>query len=77
MDLNGTTFGSVAVYQCREGLTLNGESTRMCQANGEWSGNEPTCEGTYPGNCVTKSKSDVELCYLISYFNKEELQLPM
>ena len=41
----GNTFGSQANYSCSEGYVLNGISTRMCQADGQWSGSEPLCEG--------------------------------
>ena len=40
---NGTTFGQTATYSCDPGYNLVGNSTRMCQADGVWSGNEPTC----------------------------------
>ena len=39
----GTTFGQTATYSCDTGYTLVGDSTRTCQADGMWSGNEPTC----------------------------------
>ena len=41
----GTTFGQTATYSCDTGYTLEGNSTRTCQANGMWSGSEPTCQG--------------------------------
>ena len=34
----------VVVYKCDEGYSLIGPSTRICQSNGEWSGEEPFCE---------------------------------
>ena len=40
----GTTFGQTATYSCNTGYNLVGDSTRTCQATGEWSGSEPTCE---------------------------------
>ena len=40
----GTTFGETATYSCNTGYNLVGDSTRTCQATGEWSGSEPTCE---------------------------------
>ena len=43
---NGTTFGSIAVYNCNEGLILLGSDTRVCQADGVWSGDPPTCGET-------------------------------
>ena len=41
---NGTTFGQTATYSCNTGYNLVGNSTRMCQATGVWSGSAPTCE---------------------------------
>ena len=40
---NGTTFRQIATYSCNAGYNLVGESTHMCQADGMWSGREPTC----------------------------------
>ena len=40
---NGTTFGQTATYSCDTGYNLLEDITRTCQANGVWSGNEPTC----------------------------------
>ena len=41
----GTTFGQTATYSCDTGYNLVGNSTRTCQADGVWSGSEPTCQG--------------------------------
>ena len=41
----GTTFGQNATYSCNTGYSLVGNSTRTCQATGNWSGSEPTCQG--------------------------------
>ena len=41
----GTSLGQTATYSCNTGYNLVGDSTRTCQATGEWSGSEPTCEG--------------------------------
>ena len=38
-----TTFKRKATYTCDTGYKLVGDSTRMCQATGVWSGSEPTC----------------------------------
>ena len=40
----GTTFGQTATYSCNTGYNLVGDSTRSCQANGDWSGSDPTCQ---------------------------------
>jgi len=41
--LSGTIFGSTATYTCNTGFVLLGDETRICQANGEWSGLIPLC----------------------------------
>ena len=44
VSLTGTILGSKATYSCNSGYVLEGESTRVCQSNGKWSGEAPTCE---------------------------------
>ena len=39
----GTTLNRLATYSCNCGYCLVGDETRTCQANGQWSGSEPTC----------------------------------
>ena len=41
----GTTNGQTATYSCNTGYNLVGDSTRTCQATGNWSGSAPTCAG--------------------------------
>ena len=43
VSLTTTTFGSVATYSCEEGYLLEGFPMRECQANGNWSEEEPVC----------------------------------
>ncbi len=38
------TFPNVIEYQCVSGYELNGSSSAMCQANGEWSVTVPSCD---------------------------------
>ena len=52
VSLTGTTFGSVATYTCQLGYSVVGSLTRLCGANGEWSGQEPVCEGG--SGCILK-----------------------
>ena len=40
-----TTFNQTATYSCNTGYNLTGDSTRTCQATGNWSGSAPTCVG--------------------------------
>ena len=42
---SGTTFGQTATYSCETGYNLVGDSTRTCQATGNWSGSAPACQG--------------------------------
>ena len=36
-------FGSVAVYFCDDNFELDGDKSRTCQFNGQWSGTMPFC----------------------------------
>ncbi|KAH0631151.1 hypothetical protein JD844_005313 [Phrynosoma platyrhinos] len=45
------TVGSVVRYSCLEGRGLIGNSTRMCQLDGRWSGSLPHCSGSSQGLC--------------------------
>ena len=40
---DGTTLESIATYTCNDGFCLEGDSMRVCQPDGTWSGDEPTC----------------------------------
>ncbi|KAH3725860.1 hypothetical protein DPMN_051712 [Dreissena polymorpha] len=39
----GTKFEAVANYSCNEGFKLVGDTSRICQNTGTWSGVQPTC----------------------------------
>ena len=39
----GNEAGDRATYICNSGYELVGQSTRICQTNGQWSPGEPTC----------------------------------
>ena len=41
----GTNFQSRATFSCNATLTLIGDTHRECQADGKWSGTQPTCGG--------------------------------
>ena len=43
MTLSGLSVGSVATYQCKDGLYLIGPSQIECQATGSWSHEPPLC----------------------------------
>ena len=41
-----TSHGSMGLYQCKDGFSLKGRNTTVCQY-GEWSGDTPSCEETH------------------------------
>ena len=48
--INSTTIGSEAIYTCGPGFAIvplseSGEVTRVCESNGNWTGEEPLCIG--------------------------------
>ena len=44
---DGSLVGAVAIYTCDPSFRLIGVDSRVCQENGSWSGEAPTCEGNY------------------------------
>ena len=65
------TVGSTAQYQCEPTHALNGSSIRTCQADGTWSGVEPTCDSEYMiCECIITKvdlHSNVFACYHIIF----------
>ncbi|XP_054557111.1 CUB and sushi domain-containing protein 1 [Talpa occidentalis] len=45
------TYGAHVHYSCKGGQSLVGNSTRICQEDGRWSGAPPHCTGSNPGFC--------------------------
>ncbi|XP_023209865.1 CUB and sushi domain-containing protein 3-like isoform X1 [Centruroides sculpturatus] len=41
--------GNLVLYSCNVGYMLSGNSTRMCENDGTWSGKAPTCHPIYCG----------------------------
>ena len=44
--------GSVALYVCNSGFRLDGQRTRVCQSDGSYSGQAPTCVGMFIVNKI-------------------------
>jgi len=60
--LTGTTFSSRVTYTCSVNFMLSGEETRVCQADGTWSGILPTCERMFEHTmCVWCVVCDVHM----------------
>ena len=59
----GTTLGQTATYSCNAGYDLVGNSTRVCETTGLWSGSAPTC----PSKLVIINHQ-VRLCIYVYIF---------
>ena len=59
VELELNTFGSQASYSCMPGYTLQGEEQRTCLSTGEWSGEEPFCQGNRPYSSITTVRAIV------------------
>ena len=57
---NGVTYGDVFTYkstillECDPQYKLVGDLTRTCQANGSWTGSQPTCQGKQKDQLLLK-----------------------
>ena len=49
MCYSGDSVGSVAVYFCTDGYSLEGDTTRECLSSGLWNGSTPQCVETIKG----------------------------
>ena len=47
VDLPETVFRSSATYSCDSGFLLIGNDTRVCQEDGQWSGDDPVCQSKF------------------------------
>ncbi|XP_064386242.1 sushi, von Willebrand factor type A, EGF and pentraxin domain-containing protein 1-like [Halichondria panicea] len=56
----GTTYQGTATYTCDTGYTRSGGQTRTCQANGYWSGSEPSCNLVNCGSLSAPSNGAVD-----------------
>ena len=62
VSITGTIYGQTATYSCNTGYDLVGNSTRVCQATGVWSGSAPTCQGTL---LLSSTKYQVRYVYMM------------
>lgn len=44
VSISGLRVGSTATYECNDGFTLVGATTRRCLSTGHWSGGAPSCQ---------------------------------
>ena len=47
ISIPATTLGSMATYSCDPGYTLDGNASRICGSDGQWSGSQPSCSGEW------------------------------
>ena len=45
ISIPATMLGSMATYSCDPGYTLDGNASRICGSDGQWSGSQPSCNG--------------------------------
>ncbi len=45
VEVRGRAVGGEAVYRCNPGFVLRGSTTRICVEDGQWTGEQPVCEG--------------------------------
>ena len=68
MCYSGDSVGSVAVYFCDDGYTLEGDTTRECLSSGLWNGSTPQCVETIKGYSYNTASSLIQntfLCCLV------------
>ena len=70
--LEDTVFESVATYSCQDGYTQVGDDTRLCVADGTWSGDAPVCEGVCVHICVYSS---IVIGITIKYLSTKSMYL--
>ncbi|XP_078356262.1 CUB and sushi domain-containing protein 2-like [Oculina patagonica] len=66
------TFKSTVVLECDPGWKLVGNLTRTCQADGTWSGTQPTCQETRCGAFLTGPRGAVSSTNFPSNYNDNE-----
>lgn len=54
--------GNLVLYSCNIGYMLSGNSTRMCESDGTWSGKAPVC---YPVYCGEPDLDDDNVDYIL------------
>ncbi|CAI8009410.1 Sushi, von Willebrand factor type A, EGF and pentraxin domain-containing protein 1, partial [Geodia barretti] len=56
---SGDSVGSVAVYFCDDGYSLEGDTTRECLSSGLWNGTTPQCVETEEPDDISKTTAIV------------------
>ena len=63
--ISSSTEGGVATYFCDDEYELEGNTSRVCLPDGQWSGNETFCKGTVHLHVIGMYKSHIQYtCHL-------------
>lgn len=62
VSLTDVTVGSTAAYSCDIGFELVGNSRRVCQSDGTWSGEDPICSNLSMYNVIVQMVKHT-VCY--------------
>ncbi|XP_067886734.1 sushi, von Willebrand factor type A, EGF and pentraxin domain-containing protein 1 isoform X1 [Heterodontus francisci] len=55
------SFGAIVAYSCNTGFYVKGDKKRTCQADGEWSGQLPSCQPVSCGDPPQIANGNVEV----------------
>ena len=61
---SGGSVGSVAVYFCTDGYSLEGDTTRECLPSGLWNGSTPQCVEKIRGKNAFEVSADDNLVHI-------------
>ena len=53
---NGNEYNDQCTFTCDLGYERKGSAVRTCQANGQWSGTQATCEGIQIQTCFYENQ---------------------
>lgn len=62
------TFGAKVRYHCDDGYRLVGLAERVCQGDGYWNGDAPTCQQDLSISSTYKYEGPVLAYYITLYF---------
>ncbi len=71
--MSSRPVGTVATYNCTSGYTLSGDTTRTCGSDGQWSGNDPTCQRESPLTTYHLSYVPLQLLSALTFLLTMEL----
>ena len=64
----GSEFEDEAIYECKRGFELVGDSRRYCRSTGAWSGDEPTCKSLLKEKSERVDNRQILQCFRLYLF---------